>query len=37
MKVKKENIAENLGIIDLLLLSSGFENRSKELSNFLIK
>lgn len=37
MKVKKENIAENLGIIDLLLLSSGFENRSRELSNFLIK
>lgn len=37
MKVIKENIAKNLGIIDLLLLSSGFENRSKELSNFLIK
>lgn len=37
MKVQKENIAVNLGIIDLLLLSSGFENRSKELSNFLNK
>ncbi|RWX02203.1 hypothetical protein [Flavobacterium cerinum] len=35
MKVKKENIAISLGIIDLLLLSSGFENRSKELSNCL--
>lgn len=37
MKVQKENIVDSLGIIDLLLLSSGFENRSKELSNFLNK
>lgn len=35
MKIKNVDIAEHLGEIDLLLLSSGFEERSKTFSNYI--